>query len=83
MFSAIGVLYPFLSIPKVMNLAKTQAPLLLVWLKYSYSDWFVCQQSEFAFFGAQTSVGALFCFIKEMIFDIHMLTQISIVAAQK
>ena len=37
-FLIIGILYPFLSILKFMDLVKTQAPLILVWLKYSYSD---------------------------------------------
>ena len=57
----------FLLIPilrQMLNLAKTQIPASAVG-SYTHIVVFVWRQLEFAFFGALTSVGALFVFIEK------------------
>ena len=57
----MGILYPFFGIHCFMNLAKTQIPRNSVCVDLSpYQFRFVWRQLESAFFGALTSVGALF-----------------------
>ena len=62
----MGILYPFFVKPLFMDLVKTQIPLKRLCVDFIPILFkFVWRQSGFAFFGALTSVGALFIFTEK------------------
>ena len=66
MFFFTGIIYPFFANPLFANLVKMQIPLqrfVRIFVPILFK--FVWRQSGFAFFGASTSVGALFYFCRK------------------